>query len=115
VSLLELYVDAYNDGDVDRAMSLCAGDCRFVGPVTGEIDKAAFEVQMRQMLAAYPARRLRVLASATGDGCEFAEVELTGGPTNVSGAVVFDVVGDGISSQRWYYTPPPGGFVAPSR
>ena len=92
--MIELYVDAYNDGDVDRAMSLCADDCRFVRPVTGEIDKAAFETQMREMLAAYPARRLRILASAIGDGCEFAEVELTGGPTNVSGAVVFRVDGD---------------------
>jgi hypothetical protein len=108
-------VAAYNDWDVDRTMSLCADDCRFVGPATGEIDSAAFEANMRQMLAAYPDRRLRILASAVGDGCEFAEVELTGGPMNVSGAVVFAVVDDAVTSQRWYYAPPPGGFTTPSR
>ena len=112
---MELYVAAYNDGDVDRAMSLCADDCRFVGPTTGEIDKAAFEAKMRQMLAAYPDRRLRILASAIGEGCEFAEVELTGGPIDVSGTVVFRMVADGVTSQRWYYAPPPGGFIGPSR
>jgi hypothetical protein len=111
VSLIELYVAAYNAGDVDRTMSLCADDCRFVGPRTGEIDKAAFEANMREMLAAYPDRRLRILASAIGDGCEFAEVELTGGPMNVRGAVVFAVVDDAVVSQRWYYAPPPGGFT----
>jgi hypothetical protein len=114
MSLIELYVAAYNDGDVDRTMSLCADDCRFVGPTTGEIDNAAFEANMRQMLAAYPDRRLRILASAVGDGCEFAEVELTGGPMNVAGAVVFAVVDDAVTSQRWYYAPPSGGFTAPS-
>ena len=115
VSLIQLYVDAYNEGDVDRAMSLCADDCRFFGPMTGEIDKGAFETQVREMLAAFPVRRLRIMASAIGDGCELAEVEFTGGPADVSGAVVFRSDGDVVISQRWYYAPPQGGFMGPSR
>lgn len=115
MSLIERYVDAYNVGDVDRAMSLCTDDCRFFGPMTGEIVKVAFEAQVRELLAASPDRRLRILASAIGDGCEFAEVELTGGAVDVAGAVVFRIDGDAVTSQRWYYAPPPGGFMSPSR
>ena len=115
VSLVEQYVTAYNDGDVNRAMSLCTHDCRFVGPTTGEIDRAAFEAQMRQMLATYSDRRLQILTRAIGEGCEFAEVELTGGPVDVAGTVVFYIGDAGVTSQRWYYAPPPGGFISPSR
>jgi len=117
MSVIEEYVEAYNAGDVAGAMALAGDQYRYYDPTTGDADKATNEALMHQMLAAYPDRRLSITTLAVGDGCEFAECELHatpaagGQPIHLTGVVAVRVAGGKMTSQRWYYDPPPTGLL----
>lgn len=95
-----------------------APDYVYADPTSGELDKDGNLALLRQVLAAYPGRHITLTHLAAGDGCEFAERRWEGTPAGggdplvVTGVVVVHVDGDRMTSQRWYYDPPPGGFLA---
>jgi ketosteroid isomerase-like protein len=115
--LIERYVEAFNGGDLEGALANVTTDYVYADPTSGELDKAANLDVMRQVLAAFPDRQITLSCVASGDGCEFAEGRWVGTPAGggsplvVTGVVVVHVEDAQMTSQRWYYDPPPGGFL----